>query len=189
MMILPATSIVSTSEESRTVRASPTALIFPSWTSRIPCSIGCPEIGIIRAFIKAVGFDCASSVQAASKTIAAHRQSCFIKKTLVLKDLVTRSVEINCNESKWLSSDRQSNHEGRTTVLVLLQFEAAAVRRHDAVTDRQAESCTFAGGLRGEERVENLFGAVGLDPRSRVADFDDDLGPEQESRNFELATI
>jgi hypothetical protein len=71
-----------------------------------------------------------------------------------LKYLVPRSVEINCRESMLLSSDRQSNNERGTAVLILPDFESAAMCRDDTVTHGQTESRPLAGRLGCKEGIE-----------------------------------
>jgi hypothetical protein len=53
MMILPDASMLWAPDGMVT---APTARIFPFWTSNVPLGISGPEIGMIRAPMKAIGF-------------------------------------------------------------------------------------------------------------------------------------
>ena len=70
--------------------------------------------------------------------------------------------------------DRQLDQEARASLARVLRPDATLVLAHDAEGDREPEPRPRAGGLGGEERVEDALEQVGRDARPRVLHLDPD---------------
>ena len=98
-------------------------------------------------------------------------------------------LNLNCNESRHVSSDWQCDYEGRAATAVLYEFEASAVGRYDAVADRQAESGSFSRGLGCEEWIEDLLRAFRIDTFTRIRDLDGNLVVDPPRRYIQISAI
>src|SRR5262245_60263583 len=69
-------------------------------------------------------------------------------------------------------STRQHDRECRAPTGLAVDLDTAAMRRDDAVADRETEAGSGTDVLGGEERIEDAGANVARDPRTIVVDDD-----------------